>query len=272
MIKNMEEFIHALQGEMARPGIFSWFHIVALILIIAATILVSLFFYNASEKVYKRILLITWISLLILEVIKQVLKSFYYGSPSYWEFSSADFPFHICSMIYYVFPVIIFVDKQKHPAIVDAAIGYMSFICLFTGLAVCFYTDMVMSNLIFTNVQSLIHHGALVIFGVYIFVWNRKTITIKTFYRTLIAFAITAVIATIINVIVHPLFINMFYINPFIITNLPLGNIVQAKAGYAVYLLCYLTGITLITFLFYFVETYIYKLVKTKRIDNSSQS
>lgn len=261
----MEEIIHFLQGEMEKPGIFSWFHLIAFILIIAATFLVSFFFRDVKEKTYKRILLFTWITLLVLEVIKQILKSFFYGNPSYWQFASGDFPFHICSMIYYIFPIIIFVNKEKHPAIVDAAIGYMCFICLFTGLAVCVYTDMIMSNLIFTNVQSLIHHGALVVFGVYIFVWNRRTITIKTAYRTLILFGITAVIATIINVIVHPLYINMFYINPFIITNIPLGHFVQEKAGYAVYLICYLISISIITFSFYFIETSIYKFIKKKK-------
>lgn len=264
-MKYMEEFLHFLQGEMPKPRIISWFHLIAFLLIIAATFLVPYFFRDASEKVYKRILLITWITLIVLEVIKQIIKAFHYGSPSYWEFSVLDFPFHICSMIYFFFPIIIFVNKEKHPKIVDAAIGYMSFICLFTGLAVCIYTDMVMSNLVFTNVQSMIHHGALVVFGVYIYVWNRKTISLKTCYRTLIAFAITAVIATIINVSFHPTFINMFYINPLITTNLPIGSFVQDKAGYATYLICYLIGISIIVFLFYFIETSICKLIIKKK-------
>ena len=259
--KNMDEFLHLLQCEMEKPGIFSWFHLIAFILIIAATFLVSFYCRDVSEKVYKRILLFTWITLIVLEIIKQVLKSFHYGSPSYWEFPSGDFPFHICSMNYYFLPLIIFIDKEKHPKIVDAAIGYMCFICVFTGTAVCVYTDMVMSNLIYTNVQSLIHHGALVIIGVYIFVWNRKTISIKTTYRTFIAFVITASIATIINVIVHPLYINMFYINPFIITNLPLGNIVQENLGYPLYLVLYFIGMSIIIVGFYFIETSIYKLI-----------
>ena len=122
--KNMDEFLHLLQGEMEKPGIFSWLHLIAFILIIAATFLVSFYCRDVSEKVYKRILLFTWITLIVLEIIKQVLKSFHYGSPSYWEFPSGDFPFHICSMNYYFLPIIIFIDKEKHPKIVDAAIGY----------------------------------------------------------------------------------------------------------------------------------------------------
>ena len=244
----MEEFLHFLQGEMEVPGIFSWFHFVMLIPIIGLTIFISMFFKNTSEKVYKRILLIFWIVLLVLELFKQLIKSFHYGSPSYWEYSVRDFPFSICSMIYYFIPIILFVNKEKHPKLVDTAVGYLCLISLTMGLVVCIYTNMVMTNLIFINIQSLIHHGSQVILGVFIFVYNRKSISIKTVYRTLIAFLITAAIA-----------------NPTRITNLPIGNIVQEKAGYAVYLILFLLLIGGVTFLTYFVETSIYKLVIKKK-------
>ena len=261
----MDEFLHFLQGEMPVPGIFSWFHFVMLIPIIGLTIFISLYFKNTEEKVYKRILLIFWIILLVLELFKQLIKSFHYGSPSYWEYSVRDFPFSICSMIYYFIPIILFVDKEKHPKIVDTAVGYLCLISLSMGIVVCIYTDMIMTNLVFINVQSLIHHGTQVILGVFVYVYNRKIISIKTVFRTLIAFLITAGIAIIINVCFYPHFINMFFINPTRITNLPIGNIVQEKAGYAVYLILFLHLIGLVAYLTYLVETSIYKLVVKKK-------
>ena len=261
----MEDFIHFLQGTMEEPEVISWFHFIALIPIIALAILIPLFFRNIEEKKYKRILFIFWVVLIILEIFKQLIKSFHYGDPSYWEYSVRDFPFSVCSMVYYFIPIILFVNKEKHPKIVDAATGYLCLISLATGIVVCIYTKMATSTLIYINIQTFIHHGSLVVLGVFIYVWNRKNITIKTVYRSLIAFAITAVIAIIINVAFYPRFINMFFINPTRITNLPIGNIVQEKAGYPVYLSAFLSLIALITFLTYFVETSIYKAV-TKRI------
>ena len=257
----MEDFIHFLQGRMEEPEVISWFHFIALIPIIALAILIPLFFRNAEEKTYKRILFIFWVALIILEIFKQLIKSFYYGNPSYWEYSIRDFPFSVCSMVYYFIPIILFVNKEKHPKIVDAATGYLCLICLTAGIVVCIYTKMATSTLIFINIQTFIHHGSQVVLGVFIYVWNRKNVTIKTVYRSLIAFAITAVIAIIINVAFYPNFINMFFINPTRITNLPVGNIVQEKAGYPVYLIAFLTVIALMTFLTYFVETSIYKAV-----------
>ena len=257
----MEEIIHFLQGTMEEPEVISWFHFIALIPIIALAILIPLLFKNAEEKIYKRILLISWIVLMVLEVFKQLIKSYHYGDPSYWEYSVRDFPFSICSMVYFFIPIILFVDKEKHPKIVDAATGYLCLITLAAGIVVCVYPKMATSTLIYINVQTFIHHGSQVILGVFIYVWNRKNITIKTFYRSLIAFAITAVIAILINVAFYPRFINMFFINPTRITNLPVGNIVQEKAGYPVYLIGFLSLIALMTFLTYLVETSIYKAV-----------
>ena len=77
----MEEFIHFLQGEMIEPGIFSWFHLVALIPIIAGAIILPYFLKDTSEKVYKRVLLISWIVLIVLGIIKQIIKSFHYDNP-----------------------------------------------------------------------------------------------------------------------------------------------------------------------------------------------
>lgn len=263
----MEDFLHFLQGEMEMPGVFSWFHFVMIIPIIGLSFIIPYFFKDAKEKTYKRILFIFWVILIILEIFKQIIKAFHYGDPSYWEYSIRDFPFSICSMIYYFIPIILFVNKDKHPKIVDAAIGYMCFITLFMGLIVCIYTDMVMSNLIFINIQSLIHHGSQVIVGIYIYVWNRKNIKIETVYKSLIAFAITAGIAIIINVAFYPNFINMFFINPTRITNLPIGGFVQEKLGYPVYLLLLLTLIAFVTLATYYVETWIYKMISSKHND-----
>ena len=261
----MGDFIHTLQGTMEEPEVISWYHFFVLIPIIAGAILLPLFFKNVKEKTYKRILLIFWIVLIILEVFKQLIKAYHHGDPSYWEQSYRDFPFQMCSMIYYFVPIILFVNKEKHPHIVDTAIGYMSFICLMTGIVVCAYTKMATSSLIYINIQTFIHHGSLVVLGVFIYVWTRKSVTIKTFYRCLIAFAITVVISILINLTFYPRFINMFFINPMIITNLPIGNVVQEKAGYPVYLIGFLSLIALLTFLTYLVETSIYKATSKRR-------
>lgn len=261
----MEEFLHALQTQMEPPALISWFHLIVIILTTGLTVLISVLFKDAKEKTYKRILLIFWLITIVIGIIRQIIRSFHYGSPSYWEYSYKDFPFALCSMIYYFTPIIIFVDREKHPKIVDTAVGYMSLVSLMAGVVVSLYSDMAASKLIYINFQTFLHHGIQVVLGVYIFVWNRKSITIKTLYRTFIAFIITVIIAIIINVIFYPNYLNMFYINPMFITELPVANIIQEKAGYIVFLLVYLVAIALATYITYLTETLIYKYVQHKK-------
>ena len=261
----MEEFLHALQAEMEPPGLISWYHLVVILLTTALTILISVLFKDAKEKTYKRILLIFWIFVLFTGTIRQIIKSFHYGDPSYWEYCYEDFPVALCSMIYYFIPIILFVNKEKHPKIVDTAIGYMCLISLAAGLLVCIYTSMAAGKRVFVNFQTFSHHGIQVVLGVYIFVWNRKSITIKTFYRTIIAFLITVAIAIVINLLFYPHYTNMFYINPLFITELPIGNVIQEKAGYAVFLLVYILTVSLTTYLTYLVETSIYKYIQKRK-------
>jgi len=260
----MEEFLHLLQTEIEKPGVFSLFHLIALIPIIAGAILLPYFLKDTSEKVYKRVLFFSWITLIILEIFKQLVKSFQYGDPSYWKYSTRDFPFSLCSMIHYFLPIVIFFDRKKFPKIVDTAIGYLCLISLAAGVVVCIYSDLAVSKYIYVSIQTFIHHGSQVILGIFIYVWNRRNVTIKTFYRSMIAFVITAIVAIIINVLVSSFtsdFINMFFINPMIITNLPIGNVVQEKAGYPVFLIGYLSLIALVSYLTYLIETSIYKVL-----------
>ena len=261
----MDEFLHFLQGEMPEPGVISWFHLIALIPIIALAVFVPFKFKNCGEKVYKRILLFTWITLLVLEVFKQLIRCFHYGSPSYWEYSYRDFPFALCSMVYYFVPIILFVNKEKHPKIVDAAIGYMCLVSFMAGVLVVIYSEMATTTLIYINIQTFIHHGAQVVLGIFIYVWNRKSVTIKTFYRSMIAFAITVTIAIGFNLLFYPHPCDMFFINPMRITRLPIGKTIQENAGYAVFLICYLHAVAILSFIAYILETTIYKLVLKKK-------
>lgn len=263
----MEQIIHFLQAEMEQPTMFSWFHIISLLLIVGATFCVSFFLRDASEKTYKRILLISWIILVVTQVIKQLIKSFHYGDPSYWEYDLYDFPFHICSMILYMLPILVFVNKDKYPRFIDAINGYLCIISVVAGLAVCIYINVIMTKIIFINIQDMLHHGLQVILGVYIFVWNRKTITFKTYYRAFIVFGVCAVVAILINLAFYPQKIDMFYLNPLVSNELPIGETIQTEAGFIVYLLFYISVIGTVCFLTYFAEIGIYKLILKKKTD-----
>lgn len=167
-------------------------------------------------------------------------------------------------MCLYMLPILIFVKREKAEALVDAINGFFCFIGFIGGIIVVAYPGMVMTNLILSNIKTLVHHGLQVVLGVFIFVSNRKNITIKTYIRSLIVFLICATIALTINVSLYPREIDMFYLNPYQITTMPFANIVQEKAGFVVYAILFVLAIYGGAFLIYTVETRIYKLVIKK--------
>lgn len=264
----MAEFIHYLQGEMETPSLLSFFHIVVIATILLTTVLISVFFKNCKEKTYKRILLIGWVICIVLEIFKQIIKSFHNGNPSYFEYNFYDFPFHLCSMIFYMLPMLIFLNKDKHKNLIEALNGFISFFGLFAGIVVVFVPTFVFSRLIFTNVQSMVHHGTQVVLGVFIFVWNRKEITTKTYLKSLIVLIITMVLAIGVNLLLYPLSkdgIDMFYINPRQYNNLPIFSTIQRECGYFVYLITYIISISAFGFLTFLTEKGINRLIEKKQ-------
>lgn len=251
----MNEFTHFFQWQVEKPGLFSPFHFISLLIIIVSTILVSKIFKNCSYLTYKKIIIFSWLFLVILEIIKQLVKSFYYGPPSYWEYSFYNLPFHLCSTIYYIAPILLFMNKDKHPKIYNALIGFMGIFVLMAGSIVILYNDIVMSEMLFTNIQSMAHHGVQVILGVFIVVWNKKQYNFKTFLSSLIVLAIFTIIALLINIIIAPFGgIDMFYVNPYEITVLPIGSYIQENFGFIPYFIVYLIVIILGGFITYSIE------------------
>ncbi len=75
----MEEFLHWLQGTMARPTWFGWFHILWICIMIAECVVVYIFRKKISKKALNIILLSVGIALIIFEIYKQIINSFNYN-------------------------------------------------------------------------------------------------------------------------------------------------------------------------------------------------
>ena len=263
----MEEFIRFFQKEMEVPGMFSLFHLIAILLVAGTTFLVSFKFKNCSYRTYKLLLLIFWGICIIMEILKQLVLSYHAGNPSYFSYDFYNLPFHLCSTIYYVVPILLLIDKDKHKATYDSIIGFMAFFVLFGGIIVLFINSLVMSERIYTNIQSMAHHGIQIVVGIFIFVWNRKTINIKTFLRSLIVLAIYTALAIIVNMSLFKISngIDMFYVNPYEVSVIPGINTLHEKFGFIPYLIAYLTLIVLMGFITYLLEMLVENKWKIKR-------
>ena len=239
-----------------KPPMFGLFHIVCLVVILLLSLLVIFALKNISVKKYKVILFISWIILVILEVIKE------YGATyrNEMEYPWYVFPFQLCSMIFYVTPLIVFINPDRGKAtkyIYDASIAFFSTYLFMGGLVTVINADTILSTVVYNSVHSMIHHGAQVVLGILTMVVYRKEFDNKMFLKGISLFLFLVGIAFMMNEVFHSIYpdnlrFNMFYISRF---NHPPGitDIIFNNVPYIVYLLIYLLGFTLSAYISYIV-------------------
>lgn len=246
----MEEFMNFLQGRMNTPGLFGWFHIVCLAIMIGICVLIYIFRKKISPKMVNTIILCTGIAIILLEVYKQLVFSFNYNGGngnSYWDFQWYAFPFQFCSTPMYIMLLAGILRKGK---IHDTLLCYLATYALFAGLVVMAYPGDVFISYIGINIQTMVCHGGMFIIGFLILATRSIKFDFRSILKATIVFVIMLILALLMNIIWHHCSnsdetFNMFYISPYFPCTLPLVSIIYANAPYAVFLLCYVVGFML---------------------------
>ena len=255
------KFLEFLEKEMPTPGNYGWFHILSLVLIIGAIAALIVFARDASDKKFRRIVLITWIIMLAFEIYKQIIYTFRVSDGtleiSYQWYS---FPFQFCSSPLYVLP---FIALLKDGKVRNAFMAFASTFMLFGGLAVMIYPNDVFCPTIGINIQTMIHHGFQLGIGIYIAVYNRKKLSIKFMWPAVIVFACFAVVAIALNEIVHAAVpdqtFNMFFISRHHACTLPILSTFYSDPSnpmlpYPAFLILYLIGFCFVALVIYTFE------------------
>ena len=259
-----EKLVTLLRFQMETPTPFGLFHIAFMLLTVAVTAFLIWKYRDAEEKTVRRILLVTWALLAVLEIYKQVVFSYnediYVPGHMVWRYSWYAFPFQLCSSPLYVLP---FAALLKKGHAKDAVIGFLATFSVFGGLSVMFYPNDVFITLCGVNFQTMIHHGSQIAIGIFLAVWNRDRWDFKCFAKGIIPFAILSAIAVVLNEIVHGYLVrgglvneqfNMFYISRHYDCTLPVLSSFDHLLPYPVFLLVYLLGFVLVAALIFLAE------------------
>ena len=278
-----ESFIYrVLQARMERPALYGTWHIVSIILTIALTVCLVKFFRNAKDSTMRTFLFIGWLLMVILEVCKQLEGAMTYDEYTAtvtWSYLWRWFPFQFCSTPLYTFPLVFLLKDCKFRR---AVMAYISTFSLFAGLIVMILPTSVFTSLISINIQTMVHHGFQVVFGVYMAAYNRSRLSKRFFAWAMIVFGAFAFVALMMNIVAYYKLIipgitddfNMFYISPYLNNDLPVLSAVYPLVPYPVYLIIYIIGFTLAAALVYAVEKGIVALTlrKKNRVqDNTSK-
>lgn len=266
-----ERMLHFLQAEMETPTNFSLFHVCFLLLTLGAAVLLVLRYRNASQRTVRTICLVVWVTIVSLEIYKQLVFSMTVtDGVAGWDYQWYAFPFQFCSSPLYALPFVIFL---KDGLLRRFFITFLSTFSLFAGLAVMLYPNDVFIPMIGINIQTMIHHGSQVALGVFLAAHTRKETRPIHLLGAVAVFAAFSAIAMGLNEAVYAYItsrgmddsFNMFYISPHYSCTLPVLSGIYDKVPYPLFLLIYLLGFGVIAALFFGIEKGVTALAGLKR-------
>ena len=252
------------EARMEEPTSFGWYHFMWVGIIAAFTVFMCIKFKNCSEKTLRRISLIVFIVLVVLDLYKQITYDwvdFDETTGSFvWDYAWYSFPFQLCSTPHYVLPFIIFLPDGK---LRDAFLAFMMFFSFVGGLCVFVYPEDCFTPFIGVNIQTMTHHGMQIVLAVLYAVHERRKIVGEKygryFIRAIPVFVVFMLIAFGLNIGVNAIFeslgmddtFNMFYIGPVHPCSLPVLSAIYPLVPYPVFFCLYLFGFILAGFILY---------------------
>lgn len=258
-----EKFLALLDGKMTTPTAFGWFHILAIVLVIVGIVVVCLTCKQLTDKQFRIITLCASLLLIIFEIYKQLNFS-YNPSTDTWDYQWYAFPFQFCSTPMYVMLLIACLKEGKFR---DFLCSFLATFGLFAGLIVMILPGDVFIDTIGINIQTMVHHGTMVVMGVFMFVSGRAKIQHKTILKGAAVFAVLVAMAFVLNIIFHYAgngeTFNMFYIGPYIPCHLILLSDLWAVLPYPIWLIIYIAGFTLAGYVMLLIAMLIKKIATT---------
>ena len=213
-------------AKMQEPRAFGLFHLS----FFALSVLLGFFLCRAkpspNEKFVKKVLLITSLVVIALEIYKQIVFSFTYfeGEIRFiyaWQF----FPFQFCSTPMYAG---LFAALTKSKKIHNALCAFLSSYSFAAGIGVMLFPQEVFTNIIGINVQTMVCHGSMVTVGIFLLCSGYVPANKKTFLRAMPIFIVLVLWAVTLNELVFKSGIlngqtfNMFFISPYFKASLPI--------------------------------------------------
>ncbi len=190
-----ERFLGALNKQVDEPPIFGWFHWFWIVLTLVSCVLVCLYTRKLSAKQVRVIVGGVAALLLILETYKQLVAS-YNLTEDTWKYNWTAFPFQFCSTPMYIMTLAAVWKKGK---VQNALYAFLATYGTFAGLIVLANPTTVYGIGLFSNLQTMIHHCAMIVIGVLLFASGSAKIEHTTVLYGAPVFVVLLTLAFIMN-------------------------------------------------------------------------
>ena len=235
------------------PGMFSWFHILWLgIMVVFTVFMCRVFGTKHSEAMDRKVIGIFAALLVLCEVFKQFFWFEFYGYYR-WEI----FPYQFCSVPIYIS---VFATLAPWAKIREACYRFLAFFGIIGGLAVMAVpTAVLYTYFVAISIHSMVWHSILVAMGAYLIVSRGYGRKLKELLTPFYMFLGCVAVAIVGNILVYKLHLgtdacqpgdnlSMFYLSPYYPTQFPLLGVVQ-EFSYPLFVLTYIaffTGLSLL--------------------------
>ena len=261
-----EKVLGILDVKMEVPGLFGWFHLMWIALVILGSFGLCLLHKKKAPDV-SRVVLIISVVVALLEIYKQINYSFSYGNGITFDYQWYAFPFQFCSTPMYVG---LLAGILKKGNLHDALCAYLATFSVFAGVCVTIYPGDVFVDTIGINIQTMICHGVMICMGVYLFYTGHVKANWKTLGKAVAVFAVAVAMAAVMNEIAYVSGLlerevfNMFFISPHCAPSLPVYSIVQNHLAYPWCLIIYILAFSVASALILLSAMGIVRLTRNK--------
>ena len=243
-----EKMIEIFHTRMTRPEPWGWFHLLFWGLTLASAALLCIFHNKQKPDRVRKVVLITAITVILLEIYKQITFSFNPGAP--FDYQWYAFPFQFCSTPMYVGLLAGLIKKGK---VHDALCAYLATYAMFAGAITMIIPNDIYVDIVGINIQTSVCHGSMIAISIYLFYSGHVKLQHKTILKAMPVFACTMGIAMILNEIVYHAGIqetcNLFFISPHCEPSLLVYKDVQAAIPFPFCTIIYFLGFTLAAYL-----------------------
>ncbi len=249
----LKTILNIMDFSIETPPLYGWFHIMWIGITVAATVLLCVFYKKDNPDRVRKVVLITALIVIALEIYKQINFSFSVVDGNIeFDYRWHAFPFQFCSTPMYIGLLAGLTKKGKFH---DALCAYLATFATFAGLCVMVYPGDVFIETLGIDIQTMICHGSMIVIGVYLLYTGHVKLSHKTILKALSVFGVCLTIATVLNEVafysglLEDHRFNMFFISPHLEGSLPVYSSIQEIVPFPFCLFIYVAAFTLAAYL-----------------------
>ena len=199
---------------MTVPKNFGTFHVVSLIIIILSCATIIIFRHKIPKQVIPSLILYVGIVMILFEIYKQLVISYDPITDS-WKYKWYVFPFQFCSTPEYITILAFICHKLNFKRLYNASVSFLATYGLIAGTVVLIIPSTVFCSIIGINLQTVIHHGLMVILAITLLASGSVKTNASSMKGAITVFVPLLVIALIMNTVYgNGREFDMFYLSP----------------------------------------------------------